>query len=127
MEPGERIRNFYGSFQRRANDSPPKRFTAPWRVGTIIYFAGAVMALYVYSKGYWDWDMPMPLPFAVFAPIFVSLGLLALYTKEFQLGVAAKMFYFYRSRDPIEYWVSVAMILAIGIVLFLAGIGIIGT
>ena len=109
-----------------ANDSPPKRFTGPWRVATIIYFAGAVIALYVYSKGHWGWDMPLPFPFAVFAPVFVSLGLLAIYTDEFQLG-GGRTFYFYRGRNPIKYWVCVATILSIGIVLFVAGIGIIGT
>lgn len=124
MEPGERNLNPYRG-KYRANHSPPKRFTGPWRVATIVYFAGAVIALYVYSKGDWGWDMPLPFPFAVFAPIFASLGLLSIYTDEFQIAVPT--FYFHRSKNPIEYWVCVATILSIGIVLFLAGIGVIGT
>ncbi len=109
-----------------ADRSPPKRFTGPWRVATIVYFASAVIALYVYSKGDWGWDMPLPFPFAVFAPIFASLGLLAIYTDEFQIG-GGPTFYFQRSKNPIEYWVCVATILSIGIVLFLAGIGVFWT
>ena len=71
--------------------------------------------------------MPLPFPFAVFAPVFVSLGLLAIYTGEFQLGHGGGgTFYFYRNRNPIKYWVCVATILSTGVVLFLAGIGIIG-
>lgn len=108
------------------DDFPPKRFTRPWRVATIVYAAAAVIALYVYSKGDWGWDMPLAFPFAVFAPIFVSLGVLAIYTGEFQLG-GGRTFYFYRSRNPIKYWVCVATILSIGIVLFVTGMGIIGT
>lgn len=110
------------------NDSPPKRFTGRWRVATIVYFAGAVIALSVYSKGDWGWNMPLLFPLAFFAPIFASLGLLATYTGEFQLGHGGGgTFYFYRSRNPIKYWVCVATILCVGIVLFLAGIGVIGT
>ncbi len=111
------------------DDSPPKRFTGPWRVATIIYFAGAVIVLYgysdyLYSKGNWGWDMPLLFPLAVvFAPISVSLGLLAIYTGEFQLRGGT----FYRSKNPILYWVFVATILSFGIVLFLAVIGVIGT
>ena len=114
--------------ESETDGSPPKRFTGPWRIATIVYFAGAVIALYIYSKGDWRWDMPPAFPFAVFAPIFVSLGLLVLYTGEFQLGHGGGgTFYFYRSRNPVKYWVCVATILVIGIVLFLVGIGVLGT
>jgi hypothetical protein len=34
---------------------------------------------------------------------------------------------FYRSKNPIGYWACVATILSIGIALFLAGIGVVGT
>ena len=109
--------------ENETSDSPPKRFTAPWRVATIVYFAGAVIALYVYSKVDWGWDITVPFFLAVFAPIFVSLGLLAIYTEEFRLRGGA----FYRSRNHIWYWACVVTILSIGVVLFLAGIGIIRT
>ena len=105
------------------NDSPQKRFTRSWVVATIVYFAGAVIALYVYSKGDWGWDMPLVfLPAVFLAPIFVSLGLLAIYTNEFQLRGGT----FYRSKNPIWYWVCVAMMLFLGIGMFLYGIGVIG-
>ncbi len=61
----------------------------------------------------------MPL---AFAPIFISLGLLAIYTGEVQLRRGT----FYRSRNPIMYWLCVAMALSLGILMFLGGIGIIG-
>jgi hypothetical protein len=109
--------------ESETSDSPPKRFTAPWRVATIVYFAGAVIALYVYSKGDWSWDLPLLFPLAAFAPIFVSLGLLAIYTGEFQLKGGT----FYRSTNHTWYWACVVTMLSIGIVLFLAGIGIIRT
>ena len=109
--------------ESETNDSTPKRFTGLWRIATIAYFAGTVLALYVYSKGDWGWDLPLLLPLAAFAPIFVSLGLLAIYTGEFQMRGGT----FYRSKNPIKYWVCVATILSIGIVLFLAGIGVMGS
>jgi hypothetical protein len=102
------------------DDSPAKPFTGLWRIATIAYFGVAVIALYVYWRGGWDWG---PLPLAAFAPIPISLGLLAIYAGEFQMRGGA----FYRSKNPIGYWACVATILSIGIALFLAGIGVIGT
>ena len=103
------------------DDSPPKRFTGSWIVATIVYLAGAVVALYVYSKGDWGWNMPA-LPAALLAPIFVFLGLLAIYTNEVQLKGATLN----RSKNPIGYWACVAMMLFLGIGMFLYGIGVIG-
>lgn len=104
----------------KASDSRPKQFTGLWRIVTIAYFGVTVIALYGYWRGGWDWG---PLPLAAFAPIPISLGLLAIYTGEFQMRGGA----FYRSKNPIWYWACVVTILSIGIVLFLAGIGVIGT
>ncbi len=105
------------------DDSPAKPFTRRWIIATIVYFAGAVIALYVYSKGDGGWDMPLVLPpFVFLAPIFVSLGLLAIYTDEFQIKNST----FYRSKSPILFWVCVAMMLFLGIGMFLYGIGVIG-
>ena len=103
------------------DDSSPKRFTRPWLVATICYSAGATIALCVYLKGDWGWKMPPAFPLAVFAPIFVSLGLLAMYADEFQLRGGT----FYRNKSPIWYWACVATMLSIGVALFLAGIGVI--
>ena len=105
------------------DDSPAKPFTGLWRIATIAYFGAAVLALYVYWRGDWGWHMPLLLPLAAFAPIPISLGLLAIYTGEFQMRGGA----FYRSKNPIWYWACVATILSIGIALFLAGIGVVGT
>jgi len=134
MEPSEPIRRKMKGApsildaEDEADGSPPKRFTGPWRVATIIYFAGAVIGLYAYSKSDWNWDMPLLSPLAVFSPVFISLGLLAIYTDEFQLGHGGGgTFYFYRNRNPIKYWVCVATTLSAGALLFLAGIGVIGT
>lgn len=105
------------------SDSPTKPFTMPWIIATIIYFA-AIM----YSRSdccrdmpLRDWGRDMPLSL-LFAPIFVSFGLLAIYTGEFRIRGGT----FYRSKNPIMYWLCVATIFTIGIALFLVGIGVIG-
>ncbi len=120
--PADRESTDTSDLNGETSDSPPKRFTGSWVVATIVYFAGAVIALYVYSKGDWGWNMPPVLLPAVFAPIFVSLGLLAVYTGEFRLRGGT----FHRSKNPIWYWACVAMILFLGIGMFLYGIGVIG-
>jgi hypothetical protein len=109
--------------ESEASDSPAKPLTRRWRIATIVYFAAMVLALYVYSRGNWGWDMPPRLPLAAFAPILISLGLLAVYAGEFQLRGGV----FYRRRNPIWYWACVGTMLVVGLLLFLAGIGAIGT
>ncbi len=67
--------------------------------------------------------MPLVLPpFVFLAPIFVSLGLLAIYTDEFQIKNST----FYRSKNPILFGGCVTMMLFLGIGMFLYGIGVIG-
>ena len=103
--------------------SRPKRFTRPWRVGTIAYFAVAVIGLFAYSKGDWAWDMPLLFPLAVIAPVFVSFDLLAIYADEFRLGHGGGgTFYFYRARNPVKYWICVATTLSAGVFVFLVGV-----
>ncbi|HEV8659668.1 MAG TPA: hypothetical protein VGS96_13725 [Thermoanaerobaculia bacterium] len=109
--------------ESETNESRPKRFTARWRIATIAYSAAIVIALYAYSKGDWSSDLPPLFPLVAFSPIFVSLGLLAIYTGEFRLKGGT----FYRSKTPIKYWVCVATMLLIGTSLLLAGIGVMGT
>ena len=100
------------------SDSPPKPFTRLWLAATFGYMVLLIVPFYGYSN--WGWDFPnMPL---AFAPILISLGLLAIYTGEVQLRGGT----FYRSRNPIMYWLCVAMALSLGILMFLGGIGIIG-
>lgn len=103
--------------------SDHKPLTMLWVTATIVYFA-AIM----YSRSdccrdmpLRDWGRDMPLPL-LFAPIFVSFGLLAIYTGEFRIRGGT----FYRSKNPIMYWLCVATIFTIGISLFLVGIGVIG-
>jgi len=104
------------------SDSPYKPFERLWQYATVIYFAGVLIALYVYTSGDWDWKMPVHLPVAALALVFVSFGLLAIYTGKVWMRGGA----FLRSKNPIMYWVCVATILFFGIFLFLAGIGVIG-
>ena len=100
------------------SDSPPKPFTRPWLIATLGYVVLLIVLLYGYS--HWGWGFPNVL--LSFAPIFVSLGLLAIYTGEVHLRGGA----FYRRRNPVMYWGFVAMALSLGIFMFLGGIGIIG-
>lgn len=109
-------------YEYETDDSPPKRFTRLWLVSTIGYFAVAVIAFCVHVKGGWDWGLPPGFPFAVFAPVFVSLGVLAIYTGEFRLRGGT----FYRNKKPIWYWSCVAAILSFGAFLFLGWIGVVG-
>lgn len=104
------------------SDSPTKPFTRLWIIATSGYTAVLIIASIVYSSGDWDWDMPPSLPLAALAPIFVSLGGLAIYTGEVRLKGST----FYRSRNPFVFWVCVAVVLSMGIFMFLAGIGVIG-
>lgn len=102
-------------------DSPAKPFTRPWLVVTFGYLA-ALIALGAYSRGHWARDMPLPIPeSAALAPVFVSLGLLAMYTGEVKLRGGS----LYRSKSPFFYWLCVAIALLLGIFMFLAGTGII--
>lgn len=102
------------------SDSPTKPFTRLWIIATSGYTAVLIIASIVYSSG--DWDMPPGLPLAALAPIFVSLGGLAIYTGEVRLKGST----FYRTGNPFVFWVCVATILSFGIFMFLAGIGVIG-
>jgi len=82
---------------------------------------GAVaIVFYLESRGYW-WVMPPRALLAAVAPMFLSFGLRALYTGD----VSIKNFTFRRSKNPIMYWVEVAVLLSLGIVLLLGGIGVI--
>ena len=99
-----------------------KPFERLWQFATVAYFAAVLIALYVYSRGDWSWHMPPHLPLALLAPALFSLGLLAIYTGE----VSIKGSRFYRSQDPIMYWVCVALTFFFGMVMFLYGIGAIG-
>ena len=105
------------------NDSPTKSFTRLWLTATVGYMV-VLIALYVYSGSEWARDMPLPVPvpLAAIAPVFVSLGLLAIYTGEVWLRYSK----IYRNKNPIAYWLCVAMALSLGIFMFLAGIGAIG-
>ena len=104
------------------SDSPTKPFKRLWEYATVVYFVGFLIALYVYTSGDWGWDMPPRLPVAAIALVPVSFGLLAIYTGEVSIR-----FTVYRSKNPIIYWLGVAMILFFGISMFLVGIGVIGT
>lgn len=104
------------------SDSPTKPFTGSWIIATSGYTAVLIIASIVYSSGDWDWEMPPGLPLAALAPIFVSLGGLAIYTGEVRLKGGT----FYRNRNPFVFWVCVASVLSFGICMFLAGIGVIG-
>jgi hypothetical protein len=101
--------------------SPTKTFTGPWLIATLGYVV-VLLALYVYSNTH-PGVMRLPDPMAAIALVFVSFGLLPIYTGVVRLRDGE----FYRSKNPIWYWACVATILTIGIALFLAGIGVIGT
>ena len=107
-----------GMFEWNKGAFSGEPFERRWLIALVVYFVGALIALYVYSTGALDSVMP-GLPLAVFAPIFVFLGLQAIYTGEVggPLGAAV-----YRSKNPIRYWVLVAMLLFCGILLFLASL-----
>ena len=104
------------------SDSPTKPFKRLWEYATVVYFVGFLIALYVYTSGDWGWDMPPRLPVAAIAIVAVSFGLLAIYTGKVSIRGT-----FYRSKNPIMYWLGVAIILFFGISMFLVGIGVIGT
>ncbi|MBI4590833.1 MAG: hypothetical protein HY725_18575 [Candidatus Rokubacteria bacterium] len=106
------------------SDSPTKRFKRLWLIVFVVYFVGALIALYVYSTGALDSVMP-DFPLAVLAPVFVFLSLHAICTGEVGGGEAGRVLC--RSKNPIMYWVFVAMILFIGIGLLLVSIGLIRT
>ena len=94
------------------SDTPAKPLTRLWLIATFGYMV-ALIALYVCSGSDWFGDIPLPVPapFPAFAPVFVSLGLLAIYTGEVRLRYDT----FYRSRNPVVYWLCVAMALSLGI------------
>ena len=107
----------------RLNGAPAKPLTRLWLIATLGYMA-ALVALYLFARSDWFWDMPLavPSPILAFAPIVVSMGLLAIYTGKVRLRIAT----FYRRRNPIGYWLSVAVALSLGIFMFLGGTGVIG-
>jgi hypothetical protein len=102
------------------SDPPTRRFERRWLLAFLVYFVGALIALYVSSTGALD-SIP-GFPLAVLAPLFVFLGLRAIATGEVGGGEGGRVLY--RSRHPVMYWVFVATILLVGIGLLLVGIGV---
>jgi hypothetical protein len=110
--------------QREADRAfPPKRFTRLWLMATGGYMV-ALIALYWYSGSIWAWHVPLPVPppLVAFAPIPVSLGLLAIYTGEVQLDEGT----IYRGKSPFVFWLCVAVAFSLGAFMLLAGLGVIG-
>jgi hypothetical protein len=106
---------------RLVSASPTKPFKRLWLIATFGYMV-VLIALYVYAGSDWGWHMqlPLPSPMAALAPVFVSFGLLAIYMGEAWVKGGP----FYRSKDPIKYWAYVAMMLSLGIFMFLGSIGL---
>ena len=92
-----------------------------WDYATVAYFIGVLIALYLSTSRDWDW-LPPRLLVAALSLVFVSFGIRAIYTGE----VWGKGGVFYRSTNPIMYWLLVAILFSFGIVVFLGGIGVIG-
>ena len=86
-----------------------------WNYATVACGIGALIALYLSASQDWDWRFSA----AALSLTCFSWGLLAIYTGE----VSVKGGTFQRSRSPIVYWFSVAMIFSFGIVL---GLGVLG-
>lgn len=100
--------------------SPYEPFERLWMYATFAYFFVVMLIalyVYVYASGDRDWNM---LPFFLLAvtPVFISFGALAIYTGE----TWGKGGHFYRSQNPILYWISVVVTFFFGFCLFLAGI-----
>jgi hypothetical protein len=107
----------------RLEDSPAKPFTRLWLIATGAYTV-LLIALNAYSGSDWAWRMPLPVvpgPLAGLSPIFISLALLAIYTGEVWLR-GGKL---YRSRSPVIFWMLVSTAISLGILMFLAGIGVV--
>lgn len=103
-------------------EQPAKRFENVWRYANITYVAALLLpALYVYSTG----DSPaMPPHRAIalaFAPFMVSLGLLEIYTGQARVEATVHT----RAGTPGKYWLQVGVWLALGVALFLIGLGVI--
>jgi hypothetical protein len=91
-----------------------KRLERLWAYASAVYLMVLVLVLFLVWKGGWQRDLPSGLPFAGFSLAFLSFGLLALYTGETR-G--------YRRRErPLAYWLSVGLMLLIGVGLLLLGI-----
>jgi len=104
-------------------DSPAKPFTRLWLIATGVYTV-ALLALYAYPGSEWARRIPLPVvpgPLAGLSPIFISLALLAIYTGEVWLR-GGKL---YRSRSPVIFWLLVFTAISLGILMFLAGIGVV--
>ncbi|MEX2152555.1 MAG: hypothetical protein WD825_04400 [Gemmatimonadaceae bacterium] len=97
-----------------------KPFARMFAIAAVVYAVGLGIALYVYRRRDWDWDTPLFALIAL-AALIVSFGILPLYTGEVQLRNST----FYRGKNPIMYWGAVAMIVGLGVVLFLVGIGVV--
>lgn len=106
-----------------SSEARAKPLTRVWLVATIGY-AAVVAAVYTAPGSDWaaTWTFPLPAPLVALSPILVSLALLAMYTGKITL----KQGTLYRSRSPVIYWMTVALIMALAVFLFLAGLGIIG-
>ena len=104
-------------------DAPAKPFTKLWLITTGAYTV-VLIALYVYSGSDWAGSTALPVlpaPLVALSPIVVSLALLAIYTGEIWLRYGK----LYRSRAPVIFWMFVSMAISLGILMFLAGIGVV--
>jgi hypothetical protein len=99
-----------------------KPFGIMFAIAAVVYVVGLGIALYVYRSRDWDWDMNL-FGLIGLAALIVSFGLLPLHTGEVQVRNST----FYRRKNPIMYWGSVAIILALGLAVFLLGVGVIGS
>ena len=104
------------------SEPPAKRFENVWRYANIIYVAALLLpALYVYSTGDWPAMPPHRAIALAFAPFMVSLGLLEIYTGQARVEATVHT----RTGTPGKYWLQVGVWLALGVVLFLIGLGVI--
>ena len=88
-----------------------------WDYATVACFIGVLIALYLSASQDWDW-LPPHLLLAALSLVCASFGLRAIYTGE----VWFKGLVFYRSRSPIMYWLSVAMIFSFGVLSLLPAV-----
>jgi len=89
---------------------PSKPLTWPWAIATFFYVVFTAIFPIVAVPGY-----------LIMSPVFVSLGMLAIYTEEIQLRGAS----FYRQLNPFSYWLIVFSLFAFGVISILAGNGVI--
>ena len=92
-------------------ERPAKQYVKLWDYAMLACFIGVAICFYL------EW-LPPRLSLAALALVVVSFGLRTIYAGELTFKGST----LYRSRSPIMYWVGVAMILSLGVAMFVGSV-----